>query len=157
MKQEALKGINRRKFLKYSIHSMLATGLSSNILFSACGKQYPAKRPNILFIVIDALRADRLGCYGHPGGFSPTIDEIAAESVVFDQAISQAPWTQPSIASVFCSSYPTIHKINSVQLVTSMELGRKKKIAVFEKALTLITPAFNTPGLGRTRTCKGVV
>ena len=68
-------------------------------------------RPNIIFILIDALRADHLGAYGHPGGHSPTLDALADESVVFDLAIAQAPWTQPSMASLFCSYYPSVHKV----------------------------------------------
>ena len=36
--------------------------------------QRPATRPNIVFVVGDALRADRLGCYGHEGSLTPRLD-----------------------------------------------------------------------------------
>ncbi len=70
-----------------------------------------ADRPNIVFILIDTLRADRLGAYGNARRLSPTMDEIAAEGVVFEHVVAQAPWTQPSMASIFCSVHPSVHKV----------------------------------------------
>lgn len=71
-----------------------------------------AARPRtIIFILVDTLRADRLGAYGHARGLSPTLDALAADGIVFDRAIAPAPWTQPSIASLFCSYYPSVHKV----------------------------------------------
>lgn len=68
-------------------------------------------RPNIVFVLIDTLRADHLGCYGYGRDTSPTLDEIAAESVVFTDAVAPAPWTCPSMASVFTSLYPRTHRV----------------------------------------------
>jgi len=68
-------------------------------------------RPNIILVMVDTLRADRLGVYGHRGGLSPTLDEIAAEGVTFDRLIAPSSWTQPSIASLFTSRYPSAHKV----------------------------------------------
>ena len=62
--------------------------------------------PNLVLVVIDSLRADRLGAYGHPGDTSPFMDSLGAEGLVFENAITQAPWTLPSIASLFTSRYP---------------------------------------------------
>jgi len=70
-----------------------------------------ARPPNVIVVLIDALRADRLGTYGYERQLSPAIDALAAEGAVFDQAISQAPWTQPSVASIFCSFYPSVHQV----------------------------------------------
>jgi arylsulfatase A-like enzyme len=64
------------------------------------------EQPNILLITIDALRADHLGTYGYDSTISPNIDGLARQGVVFDQAISQAPWTGPSVASFITSLYP---------------------------------------------------
>ena len=66
-----------------------------------------AQQPNIIYITIDALRADHLGAYGYEKANTPNIDSFAAESIVFEQANSQAPWTFPSFASQFTSMYPT--------------------------------------------------
>lgn len=66
--------------------------------------------PNIVFILVDTQRADRLGAYGHDGGLSPLVDSLAREGVTFMRCISAAPWTLPSVASYFTSYYPSVHK-----------------------------------------------
>jgi arylsulfatase A-like enzyme len=60
-----------------------------------------ASRPDILFLVLDTQRADRLSCYGYDQETSPHIDAIAAEGTRFSQAVSAAQWTVPSHASMF--------------------------------------------------------
>jgi arylsulfatase A-like enzyme len=55
---------------------------------------------NVVVYVSDALRTDHLGCYGARRVNTRTIDELAAGGVRFDQAISAAPWTAPSTASI---------------------------------------------------------
>ena len=64
---------------------------------------------NLVVYVADALRVDHVGCYGAPGIATPTIDELAAHAVRFDQAISAAPWTAPSTASMITGLYPHHH------------------------------------------------
>lgn len=66
-------------------------------------------RPNLLVIGIDTLRADRVGCYGYAKPTSPHIDALARDAVVFDQAISQSPWTLPAFASIFTGLTPSVH------------------------------------------------
>jgi len=63
----------------------------------------------VLFIGIDTLRADRLGCYGYPRPTSPRIDALAREAVVFEQAISQSSWTLPAFASMMTGVLPARH------------------------------------------------
>ena len=62
--------------------------------------------PNVVLIIIDALRADLLGCYGFPRKISPELDDIAEGGVLFETTISQCSWTRPSIASMLTSLYP---------------------------------------------------
>jgi len=69
----------------------------------------PSSPPNIVLIVFDALRADRLGCYGYRRPTSPHIDAIAADALVFDKVISPGAWTVPSHASIFTGLYPSQH------------------------------------------------
>lgn len=76
-----------------------------------------AKKPNIIFLMIDTLRADRVGRYGHSGKLTPTIDALAAEGVWFERCQSAAPWTLPSIASLFTSYYPSVHKATDYKKV----------------------------------------
>ena len=66
--------------------------------------------PNVILIVPDALRADHLGCYGYSRPTSPQIDKFAADALIFEKAISNAPWTKPSMGSVFTSIYPHEHQ-----------------------------------------------
>ncbi len=75
--------------------------------FASCARE--PRRPNVLLVVIDTLRADRLGCQGGARDLTPNLDRLAAEGVRFANAWSQAPWTLPSTASLLTSLYPEQH------------------------------------------------
>lgn len=64
---------------------------------------------NLIVYVSDALRTDHVGCYGARRVRTPTIDELAAGGVRFDQAIAPAPWTCPSTTSMITGLYPHHH------------------------------------------------
>lgn len=64
---------------------------------------------SILLVVIDTLRRDYLGFHGFEGDVSPNLDALARRSVIFDQAVTPAPWTLPAVASLFTSLYPEQH------------------------------------------------
>ena len=64
---------------------------------------------NLVVYVSDALRTDHVGCYGARRVRTPTIDELAATGVRFDQAIAAAPWTCPSTTSMITGLYPHHH------------------------------------------------
>lgn len=68
------------------------------------------KRPDIIFIVLDTQRADRLGAYGYHH-ITPNLDRFAQAGVLFEQAIAPAQWTVPSHASMFTGLYPTAHQV----------------------------------------------
>ena len=70
------------------------------------------KKPNIVLIIIDALRQDHLSCYGYPKKTSPNIDKIAKEGLLFENFYSTSCWTVPSHASLFTGLYPTEHQTN---------------------------------------------
>lgn len=70
--------------------------------------------PNVLFISVDTLRADHLGCYGYARDTSPHIDALAKQSVRFENALTQAPWTLPSYGSVFTGLDPSRHWAGAV-------------------------------------------
>ncbi len=65
--------------------------------------------PNIILIVLDSLRADRLSCYGYHRQTTPNLDQLAREGCRFDQAITPACWTVPSHASLFTGLHPCQH------------------------------------------------
>ncbi len=64
---------------------------------------------NLLLVVLDTLRADRLGCYGYERPTSPHLDALAAGSVRFTTVVSQSSWTRPSIRSLLDGLYPQSH------------------------------------------------
>ena len=64
---------------------------------------------NVVVYVSDALRVDHLGCYGARFLNTGTIDDLAAGGARFDQAISAAPWTAPSMTSMVTGLYPHHH------------------------------------------------
>ena len=66
-------------------------------------------RPNILFISIDASRADHFSCYNKVKNVTPNIDRIANNGVLFENAISTAPWTPMSHASMFTGMHQVKH------------------------------------------------
>lgn len=68
-------------------------------------------RPNILLIILDAVRKDHLSCYGHDRETTPNLDLLASEGTRYEQAIAAAPWTPPSHASMFTGQYPSTHGV----------------------------------------------
>lgn len=66
---------------------------------------------NVLFITIDALRADHLSCYGYDRPTSPVIDSLASTAIRFEQCISQGNRTELSVGSMFTSLYPSLHSV----------------------------------------------
>ena len=80
------------------------------VLWSATAAQ--AKKPHgIILISLDTLRADHLGCYGYHRNTSPSIDDFAKESIIFENAAVQSPWTLPSHMSIMTSLYPSFHGV----------------------------------------------
>ncbi len=61
---------------------------------------------NLLFVLIDTLRADRLSCYGYPRETSPTLDKLAASGIRLANHMSQSSWTKCSMASLWTGLYP---------------------------------------------------
>jgi arylsulfatase A-like enzyme len=68
-----------------------------------------ARQANVLFVSIDTLRADHLGCYGYDRPTSPNIDAWARETLHFELNTAQAPTTHMSHASLFTSLIPAHH------------------------------------------------
>ena len=67
------------------------------------------QRPDILLLVLDTLRADRLQHYGSPYPIAPAVDALAEESTLFRYAIAPSQWSIPSHASLFTGVYPSVH------------------------------------------------
>lgn len=78
-------------------------------------ESFEKKDYNVILIVVDALRADHLSCYGYSKQTSPNIDHLATKGVLFLQAFSQATWSLPSFASIFTSRYVPQHKVFNIK------------------------------------------
>ncbi|MDP8256908.1 MAG: sulfatase [Candidatus Alcyoniella australis] len=68
---------------------------------------------NVVLISLDTVRADHMSLYGYDRPTTPNIDRLAQTALVFDQAISQAPWTLPSHATLFTGLFPSVHGANT--------------------------------------------
>lgn len=120
---------------------LLIIALSINA--AGVGLKYfnPNTGPNIILLLMDTLRADHLGCYGYTRPTSPHIDEFGKGSLLFERALSNSPWTKPSMGSLFTSKYPSSHlafnwsdDLNDVNLT----------LAELLKNLNYFTVAFQT-------------
>lgn len=75
------------------------------------------EEPNVILIIIDTLRANHLSSYGYERETTPNIDKFASESYLFKNVIAAAPWTTPSIGSIFTSQYPSVLGYNDQPIV----------------------------------------
>ena len=81
-----------------------------------------ARKPNIVLITLDSIRADRMGFLGAHSGLTPNFDAIARQGIIFSQAYAQAPLTVESHATILTGVYPQIHRASefAVPLPTSL-------------------------------------
>ncbi len=63
----------------------------------------------VVVVSIDTLRRDHTSLYGYPRRTTPGLQALASESVVFEDAVSTSSWTLPAHASLFTSTYPSVH------------------------------------------------
>lgn len=86
--------------------------LTASGLTEGCARpRGPLIQPNVLVIVVDCLRADRVG-HGPAGdGLTPNLDRLASNGIRFSKAFAPATWTKPSVASLFTGLYPRQHGV----------------------------------------------
>jgi arylsulfatase A-like enzyme len=99
------------------------------------------KDVNLLFIVIDTLRADRLSGYGYARQTSPVLDLLASRGVRFANQLSQSSWTKCSMASMWTATYPARTRITRFDSVIPSEATMPAEI--------LRQAGFRTTGLWR--------
>ena len=121
---------------------------------AACGETRP--QPHIILVVVDTLRADALGCYGHAAAHTPAIDAFAAESVQFSDAVSSSGWTLPSVGSLLTGVWPSLHKATgkvSLLRPISPDIPTAAELLVDEgyRTLGFANAAYLSPLLGLDR------
>ena len=90
-------------------------GALAGALVLALGCGGAPRRPNVLIVVVDTLRADRLGAVDASSSLMPFLDGVAARGVVFRRAYAPSSWTVPSVASLLTSRQPTHHGVVSFE------------------------------------------
>ncbi|MDE2977323.1 MAG: sulfatase [Acidobacteriota bacterium] len=69
---------------------------------------------SVLLWIVDTLRVDRLGLYGHDRPVSPNFDALAERSTVFERAVAQSSWTRPTVAALLTGVGPERHGIREL-------------------------------------------
>jgi len=96
------------------------------------GKLRERRDLNVVFLLIDTLRADRLGAYGYERPTSPTLDEIALSGVRFARVESQSSWTKSSMASLWTGLFP--HKTGVVRFQHGLPEAARMPAEIFREA-----------------------
>ena len=78
-------------------------------------RKVSAKAPNLVLIVMDTLRADRLGCYGYELPTTPNLDTLAERGTLYEAAYGTSSWTWPSTASILTGLWPETHGVTSIR------------------------------------------
>lgn len=85
--------------------SMLGAGLACLCL--GCSPRPAPQLDGVIVIVLDTLRADRLSIDGYPRETTPALDALANRGVLFEHAVSSAPWTLPSMIALVTGQTPS--------------------------------------------------
>ena len=106
--------------LRRWLYTLLFAGLILLALFPL--ESHAAGKPNVVLITLNSIRADRVGFLGAKTKTTPNLDGVAVQSVVFEQAYSQAPLTVVSHATILSGTYPQTHRASELgsRLATSL-------------------------------------
>jgi hypothetical protein len=94
---------------------------------------------NVVLLFVDALRADHVGCLAGEDRGTPNIDRLARQGVVFPNAISQAPGSRPSVASIMTGLYPS-------QLLDKWRVRDEEERAGLNPAVTTLAEVLTAQG-----------
>jgi arylsulfatase A-like enzyme len=97
----------------------------------------PVKRPNVLLVVLDTVRADHMSLYGYERPTSPRLTDFAATATRYDRAQAAAPWTLPSHASIFTGLYPFEHGAHTYEKSELKKKGIGAVLPLSKQHLTL--------------------
>jgi choline-sulfatase len=92
------------------------SALAFPLLLLVSSSSAASPKPNIVLVTLDSVRADRVGFLGGRRKLTPALDMIARDSVVFEQAYSQAPDTVVSTATILTGTYPQVHHASELSV-----------------------------------------
>ena len=98
--------------------SPLRYALLAALALAGCAR---SAQPDVLLVVVDTLRADRLGAYGFSAPVSPNVDALAARGVVFERAIAASTKTAPSVSSLLTSRWVGRHSVGALNGTTRLD------------------------------------
>ncbi len=127
---------------KYFAHSALVLGafiLVLNLSIVIDRRINTQDGPNVIFIVVDALRADHISNYGYDRLTSPNIDSLINDGIVFENAISQGNMTTLSMPSMFTGLYTSDHGAHMLRKIET-------RFAPVSDRFTTIAEVFNNAG-----------
>jgi arylsulfatase A-like enzyme len=91
---------------------ILTAGLGLLVAAAVAYWRRPVESLNVIFLTLDTVRADHLGCYGSEMGRTPALDALAEKGVLFQRAYAPVPLTLPSHASLLTGCYPPVHGLH---------------------------------------------
>lgn len=133
----------RRKLLSGPVERAQKSAFGDPVLLPA----EPARRPSVILISLDTLRADRLGLAGHKNARTPVLDAFAKSGVWYTDAYSPSAWTLPSHASLLYGR--SVHSIPSRPLGTPTKpypLAHAQSLAEILRASGYLTAGFTGGG-----------
>jgi len=114
------------------VRQVIFSGVALSILTTGCSINKDSKnvlqKPNVVFVFADQWRAQATGFAGDPNAFTPAIDKLASESIVFTTAVSNAPVSSPYRGSLLTGQYPLSHGIFMNDASLNPEINSMGKI-----------------------------
>lgn len=121
IKHTSKSNLTRRRLLKNALFGGAAS-FSPAFWLSGCSKNKYGKKANIIFILLDTLRADHLPTYGYKSDITPYIHQLAQQGVVFERVIAPSSWTKTSMASIMTSRDVPDHGVQRFKDILPSEL-----------------------------------
>ncbi|MAA78994.1 MAG: hypothetical protein CL916_07010 [Deltaproteobacteria bacterium] len=103
------------------------------------------RKPDVLIVVLDTVRADHLSTYGYDKDTSPILTELAKQGVLFQDVTAPSSWTWPSHASIFTGTMPWEHGAHRSSQGTQME-GSDWFLSSMDASLPTMAQRFSQSG-----------
>ena len=113
MRENTPAGRRRRHATGYRLLLAAASTAAATLalVFLGCGRE--TRPPNLLLVTFDTTRADRIGCYGYGPAHTPHLDALAAEGILFEDALTAVPVTLPAHTTILSGQYPLRHGVRN--------------------------------------------